>query len=163
MKTFLIALISGCLVFLAACSKDKDDDKRNVFVGQYTQLTGPAKFVFDAFGQYREEFGRDTASFSIVKVNGADSADYIYLMGGVFADTKAFGSSFHDIALREGGTKIIALFATDTSFTIPYQLPFDAQASSISFDGSGVIRNGQLILTYHTFYRGYNKYSTVTR
>jgi hypothetical protein len=161
-KAFSLVAITLWLTSFT-CNKADDYDKRHVFTGSYQQATGPARFVFDAFGQYKEEFGRDTASFTIEKISKTDSADYIYILGAHYKDTRAFGADYHDIALKNGGFKIAAIYVSDTSFTIPYQLPFDSQGNGLSIDGKGVIKNGKLELTYHTFYRGFNKYATVSR
>jgi hypothetical protein len=157
MKYFLFFVVCPTVLFVA-CSKD--NDKRAIFVGIYRNAMGEVKYVFDGFGQYKEAFDRDTASFAIEKINKSDSADYIYLTGVTLHDVFVFGGYYHTLKFTGNGIKIAAL-ATDTSFSVPIQYPYSG--GGLSIEGVGSVKNGKLKLTYHTSYRGFHKYATVEK
>jgi len=153
-NTLLTTVISFFVLLTASCTKTKGD-KSDIYIGNYPQLTGSAKFADDRFGQYDQR--NDTASMIISKNSKSDSANYIYIQGVMFAKEPIVSVSLNFV---NNGTAIVA-YVTDTAFVIPRQNPFSG--SDMSVEGSGSIKNGKLVLNYRSSFRTDNKYSIVTQ
>jgi hypothetical protein len=153
MKLTRTSLIASCLVFLLACKKDKDSDKRSEFTGDYNNLRDEITYIYDG-ATYRETDKTDTVSFSIVAIDHPDSSDYIAILG-VNLSTKHTDPTFR---FEKNGLRIVAQL-DEVGFTIPDQQP--ARPNGMSIGGDGEIKNGKLVLSYHTNFSEYTKHGSI--
>ncbi len=153
---FLVVLV--VLGSLGGCKKTNVDN----LVGTH-QFTGmdSVKYVFTGFISFppaEYDSVPETLTTVISRPGSKDSSDYIllpitYYPGPLGGDYLSFS------AVPDQGTIPVAIQITDTLLTIPLQVP--VQGAYITIDGSGSLVGKKLTISYHTYYRNYNKYSTI--
>jgi hypothetical protein len=163
---FWIAIIALGLVWSCKKSnKSSKSDKSNGFTMTGTrQFSGLANYIDSYFvvPPLTQDSVSETFTTVIQSATSPDSSDYVYLP--VAAQIGPWGEPYIIFTNTQSppgpdNAAPVAMKVTDTLLTIPEQYPWSG--AGLYVVGSGSFVNNKITLTYHSWYREFNKYSTV--